>query len=972
MEQEVSGVHDLLERDSELAFVERLIGDAEKGAGRVAVIEGSAGMGKTTVLAAARERAAAAGVDVLHARASELEAELAFGVVRQLFEGLLARTPEEERAELLAGAARLSAPALLLESSTTTDPSAALHGLYWLCANLAERAPVALVVDDAHWSDADSLRWLDYLARRIEALPVLVLLALRSHEPGLESPILQILTGEPNVELLALAPLTEAATAQLIKRRLGRVADRAFSRACHEATGGNPFYLGELLTTIRDERLEPTTENAYRVPKLAPATVARAILLRLGRLGRDAVALARAVAVLGPDAELRHAAELAELDVERAQLAADRLSTAELLRQPAPLGFNHPIVAASIAGDIEPGARSIAHKRAAQQLDARGSSPDRVAVHLLSTASEGDRWVVERLGAAAAWSLERSAPDAAARFLGRALAEPPSDERRSDVLFELGRVERLVGSDKALGHLSEAVEASDDLHRQGERTIELASAFQLTGRPVEAVAVCDQMLAALAGGDRELELRLEAARCRAAIQDPATVSSIAGFRERFRGTVTGRTPAERELLIELALREAALGSSAADVAETVEAALAGGRLFAEQGGDSIVVFVAINALTYADRLDQADELVARALTDVRRRGSISGYVHLSTFRAQARLRRGLAREAEADCRGALETAQLDIPAYVLPGTFAILIEALVERGDIGSAEDELGRSGLRDEPPSLFPFTMLLHSRALLRLAQGHAHEALTDALLCGARQDALHIPNPALLPWRSTAALAHAALGQADAASRLADEEVRLAHAFGAPRAAGIALRVAGLVAPAQAGLPLLEEAVAILAESPATLEQARALIDFGATLRRLGARSRARDPLRSGLDLAHQCGATAVVERARAELLVAGARPRRDVVRGVDALTASEFRVAQMAAEGLTNREIAQALFVTTKTVETHLRHVFQKLEVSSRTQLGAALGAAPPRSHVAAASRLPRKDQGRLPDAEKLRRA
>jgi AAA ATPase domain len=499
-------------------------------------------MGKTTTLAAARERAAAAAMHVLLARGGELESELAFGVVRQLFEGVLARAPEEERAELLAGAARMSAPALLLESSTTTDPSAALHGLYWLCANLAERASVAIVVDDAHWADADSLCWLNYLARRIEALPVLVLLALRSHEPGRDSPILQMLTGEPNVELLALAPLTEPATAQLIKRRLGRAADRAFSRACHEATGGNPFYLGELLTMIHDERLKPTTENAHRVPKLAPATVARAILLRLGRLGKDAVALARAVAVLGPDAELRHAAELAELDVERAQLAADRLSIAELLRQLPLLAFTHPIVAASIAGDIEPGARSIAHKRAAHQLDTHGAPPDRVAVHLVTTAPEGDPWVVERLGAAAAWSLERSAPDTAARFLGRALAEPPSDDGRSDVLFELGRVERLVGSDKALGHLSEAVRATDDVHRQGERTIELASALQLAGRPLEAVAGCDRALAALAGSDRELELRLEAARCRAAIQDPVTVSSVAGFRERFRGAVTGMTP----------------------------------------------------------------------------------------------------------------------------------------------------------------------------------------------------------------------------------------------------------------------------------------------------------------------------------------------------------------------------------------------------------------------------------------------
>jgi DNA-binding CsgD family transcriptional regulator len=968
MEQEVSGVPDLLERDSELAFVERLIGDAEKGAGRIAVIEGSAGMGKTTMLAAARERATAAGMHVLLARGGELEAELAFGVVRQLFEGVLARASEEERAELLAGAARLSAPALLLESSTTTDPSAALHGLYWLCANLAERAPVALVVDDAHWADADSLRWLNYLARRIEALPVLVLLALRSHEPGRDSPILQLLTGEPTVQLRALAPLTEPATAQLIKRRLGRAADRAFSRACHEATGGNPFYLGELLTMIHDERLKPTTENAHRVPKLAPATVARAILLRLGRLGKDAVALARAVAVLGPDAELRHAAELAELDVERAQLAADRLSTAELLRQPAPLAFTHPIVAASIAGDIEPGARSIAHKRAAQQLDAHGTPPDRAAVHLLSTAPEGDPWVVERLGAAAAWSLERSAPDAAARFLGRALAEPPSDERRSDVLFGLGRVERLVGSDKALGHLSEAVEATDDLHRQAERTIELASALQLAGRAVEAVAACDHALGALAGGDRDLELRLEAARCRAAIQDPVTADSVEGFGDRFRASLRGKTSAEREVLVELAHCALARGGTVTEFGETMAPLLADGRLVVDHGGDASVVYVAINGLTYADRLDEADELIAQALADVRRRGSLTGYIHISTFRAQARLRRGLVSEAEADARGALEPASLS-GGYVVPGTFALLVEALIERDDLEAANAELRRSGLPDPPPIFFPFTMLLHSRAVLRLAQGRAREALADALLCGEHQEALRIRSPALIPWRSTAALAHAALGEREIARRLAAAELERARTVRARRATGIALRAAGVIEPARRGCPLLEEAVAVLSESPARLEYARALVDLGRALRQIGDRRTARARLRDGLDIAYHCGAVTLVRSAREELAVAGARPRRDALRGRDALTASELRIARMAATAMTNREIAQALFVTTKTVETHLRHAFEKLDVKSRRDLGVALEAARPHARF---GRPAQKDQGLLPDAERLRRA
>jgi DNA-binding CsgD family transcriptional regulator len=247
---------------------------------------------------------------------------------------------------------------------------------------------------------------------------------------------------------------------------------------------------------------------------------------------------------------------------------------------------------------------------------------------------------------------------------------------------------------------------------------------------------------------------------------------------------------------------------------------------------------------------------------------------------------------------------------------------------------------------------MLLHSRALLRLAQRRSREALADALLSGERQQALGIGNPALIPWRSTAALAYAAVGDPAAARRLASEEVRLARVFGAPRAIGIALRTAGVVEPGRRSVPLLEEAVDVLSESPARLEHARALIDFGITLRTLGERKRAREPLREGLALADELRATALSERARAELIVAGARPRREALRGRDALTPSEMRIAGMAAQGLTNREIAQALFVTTKTVETHLRHTFQKLEVDSRTELKTALSGARPRSHVTAA--------------------
>ena len=200
-------------------------------------------------------------------------------------------------------------------------------------------------------------------------------------------------------------------------------------------------------------------------------------------------------------------------------------------------------------------------------------------------------------------------------------------------------------------------------------------------------------------------------------------------------------------------------------------------------------------------------------------------------------------------------------------------------------------------------------------------------------------------MPWRSDAALSLIALGRRHDASRLCAEEIELARRWGASRGLGIALRAAGLVEGGDRGIELLTEAMSVLRRSPARLELARALIDLGAAHRRAGSRAKAREFLREGLDLAHALGGLALADRARHELVVAGGRPRRDAMRGRDALTPSELRVAQLAAGGQTNRQIAQALFVTQRTVENHLTSTYGKLEISSRPELAGRAGRQPP---------------------------
>jgi DNA-binding CsgD family transcriptional regulator len=203
-----------------------------------------------------------------------------------------------------------------------------------------------------------------------------------------------------------------------------------------------------------------------------------------------------------------------------------------------------------------------------------------------------------------------------------------------------------------------------------------------------------------------------------------------------------------------------------------------------------------------------------------------------------------------------------------------------------------------------------------------------------------MHAFLPSMLPWRSSAALALRRLGRRDRALELLDHELELASAAGVERAVSRALRIRGLVEGGPAGTESLRRAVSVLDGVGPRLERTAGLVELGAALRRSGLRREAREPLHAAFAAAVEGGATALAERARAELAAAGSRPRRPVLTGADALTSSERRVARMAAEGMTNREIAETLFVTIKTVEWHLRHTFRKLEVDGRRQLAAAL--------------------------------
>jgi DNA-binding CsgD family transcriptional regulator len=327
-----------------------------------------------------------------------------------------------------------------------------------------------------------------------------------------------------------------------------------------------------------------------------------------------------------------------------------------------------------------------------------------------------------------------------------------------------------------------------------------------------------------------------------------------------------------------------------------------------------------------------------ALVRASRRGSMLGLVATKVFRSLAWLWRGSLAEAEADARDALRPIDA---AQIGQGRLfaaAYLADTLMEQGRLRDAEAALRWAGPDERLPRSAPLYWLLDSRARLLLLRNRTEEGLDGVLDCGRRYSAHSWLNPAFLAWRSTAALALHQLARTEESQALAAEELELARRWGAPRALGRALRVAGLVQGNEAGLPLLHEAVGVLENSPARLEYAKALADLGATLRRTGQRGEAKHHLARALDIAHHCGAAPLARHAETELRTAGARPRRAQLTGPGALTPSERRVAELASQGQTNRDIAQQLFVTVKTVEVHLGSVYRKLGITNRNQLPA----------------------------------
>jgi DNA-binding CsgD family transcriptional regulator len=917
----------LVERAGELSSIEDALRQAWSGAGQLILVEGTAGVGKSALLAAAAALARQLEAQVLSAHAGEFERGLPFELTRQLFVRVLVREPERgERALAHAAAPAARVLGLAATDSGLSAPSEAQHALYWLAANLAAEAPLVLLIDDVQWADPSSQEWLLYLARRLDNLPLAVLTTWRTDDPETPNTVLDRLRDESSTRRLTPGPLSPPGVATIVNATLNAAADPAACAAVHRLTAGNPFLLAELLRELPGSGPPSVSE----IEHARPDSVARGISRRMSRLSEAARALGDAVAILGDGCELRHSAALAGLDEREAITAADELGSASILAPERPLRFEHPLVRAALH-DAQPlQARDRAHLDAARLLAGEGHPAERIASHLLSAPELADPWTAEQLELAGRRALRRGAPAEAIRLLKRAVAEPPPPDRRAQLLLALGRAEHYTRHGHARAHLEEAVAMAADSIVRSEAAWTLAASVAADGDLAGYERVLLDAAARAKDDDREQHLRLlallGAGRSTGYMDSNQAGEAISREAER----ITGTTHGERLLLGVIAFEHLTRDSTPHEAIALAEKALGDGELFRGGEIDAAPIGQALMVLLVCDRLATARGAINAGLERATQIGSLMARYIFCSLRCSAGWLAGDLQDSETYGRLALDLAR-DMPGLVSMAT-SYLARTLVDRGLTDEA-DELLQQGPGQHATNLY-WSVLAH----LREAQGLHAEAAQAALKLEHVTTAQRGVSCAI-PWRLQAAISLAATGEQLRATGVLTEQRPITECWGLSRAIAALQRAEGLV---HNSTTQLTDAAETLETTPAPLEQARTLIDLGAMRRRDNQRSQARTTLRAGLDLAHRCGADLLVTRATEELAACGARPRQLMLTGIDSLTASERRVARLAAQGKSNPEIAQHLYVSRKTIESHLSAIYRKLDINSREQLARSMEA------------------------------
>ncbi|WP_129312026.1 AAA family ATPase [Streptomyces sp. L2] len=917
---------------------------ARAGSGRVVLVRGATGTGRTTVLEAAAEDAAARGMRVLRARCFAENAGVPFGTVLQLLGSVPGSPP---------------APAL-----GEGDERARGEELWQTLRSYAAEAPLLVAVDDVHLADAPSHRWLVESARHVGGLTLPLLIAVTERSQyDIDPPATGFAhTLSPAlVHTHTLSPLSTNAAEELVRSALpdGTVAD--VLAGCVRAGANNPLLIRALLDDLGADGRQ--TSAPERVPEasaaLYPGAYPAAVSWWLDSAGPATTEVARILAILDEGLDARaaglspydgalaphcHAAglpgllgELTGTDPARVSGWLTAMTGFGLLRRDRAgrPHYAHRLLRDAILTGVPTARRSAAHRAAARAMLQRGAPTESVARRLLAadgTAEEtAPSWAFAVLRDAAELAVGDARTDDAVTYLRRALAEPLPEPHRQRLLTELGSLEHtLQGSPAGLPRLSEAVRLAAEPHDRVRAAMALGTALAGRGKARSAVHVLREVGGQL-NGQPDLLRTLRTASAMLSEEDQAV------RREVYR--LTADTAAHSPELLgaagqSLLVRHAATGglTSAEEAMRQVRVLLAEP---ADPLSDPFLVGTAAAIAQWADELDEADRLVNRGLTGLRP-------AVLHPMRRALLNTRGDIAAARDDHEAALADPGVwrSPPPGTVPGNrHAHALTALVHTGRVAEARRLADALDPREAPDN-WEFNRFLYARGTLRAASGDPAAALHDFLECGRRQSSRDVVSPVVTPWRTAAAECRLALGSPREALTLAAEELRLARIWNTPRTVGRALSVVAAATGGRRGLDLAAEATELLRGAPSPTELSRALIRQGRSLTAAGERSRARDCLREAAEHAERAGALHLRGQAERALREGGARRPATDRTGSGALTGSERRIAELAAEGHTNPEIADLLHLARRTVETHLTSTYRKLGIRRRGELKGAL--------------------------------
>jgi DNA-binding CsgD family transcriptional regulator len=927
----------LLERDTELALVGAALRAADEGEPSLVLLRGPVGIGRSALLQQLPALVTGEDVRVLRAHAATMEQDFAFGVVRQLFDSLLAGAPQPVRERWMqerAGLVRL----VFADDAVTASggyavaaPEAVLHALRSLLANVSADSRLLILVDDLQWADLPSLRWLAYLAKRLHGLRAVLVCTLRDGDPRAAHPLVREVA-DSAMQILRPGPLSLAGSRAMVLDQFGEPGDEEFARACHETSAGNPLFLRSILLGTAATGGQPTARQAEHARSLRPSQLRERLATCMRAQPQSVRDVAAGMATFGDQGDPELIARLAGLDAIGFAGALRSLHQLGLLATEQEPRFLHQVVQDAVESSMTVAEREQLHDSAAALLYSCGCPAEQVAAQLMAVTTSRQPWSVVVLRAAADTALRRGAPDTAARYLRRALMDSSAQgEDRARLLIDLATAERGFDPAACERHVSQAVPLLTTPRDRAAAALRIAPTV-LGGAPPSVVDLLRDVAedlgapASLEGTAREVALRLEARLRHSGHEDPAELASAV---ERLRGLGEEpalRSAAERELAAVL-LNAATLTCrlSAAEVARL------GNRILEREPATSAHVHSALPlvviTLIAADSVQQVGSWLSIEQQTRRQHATLADAL-VNVEQTLVLTARGRLPQARERAEQAMQLADAD---WHEVGALATIVLAAVALEVRDPALSERVLHGARRHRAGNLALTVMLQIlEASVNAQRGHWSSALDTLLACGRQLEASGWRNSALFPWRPWAVSLYHRLGDARSAHALLEQEYASATAWGAPAVLGRALRLRGVLYGGPRGAELLREAVDTLRASANELELARALVLLG---RQLGETTEAEAVLREGRALAAACGAPWLVERSRSANGPVATQPEVP-------LTRTERRVAALASRGLTNQEIAGELGVSSRAVEKHLTNSYRKLGVSGRRELVEAL--------------------------------